>query len=120
MMPNPSTEDLVRRFQAGESCDAIAAATGLTLSAVCWRLGRAGAEIGPPRAGRGRRPIELPDTQIIERYRAGETAFAIARLFGVSANTIRGRLIRAGIEPRGRGTRGIGKPTWGNSSRDPA
>jgi hypothetical protein len=119
-MLDPFTDDLVRRYRDGESCDAIAAATGLTLSAVCWWLRRAGAEMGSPIGGRGRRPLELPDAQIIERYRAGETALAIARSFGVSANTIRGRLIRAGIKRRGRGLREFSRLPEQNSRRDSA
>jgi hypothetical protein len=106
-MPSPSTDDLVRRYRAGQSCAAIAAATGLTLARVYLRLKQAGVEFrrGGKAPGQGR--LDLPDAEIARRYRGGESAEAIARSLGVSAYAIRKRLIEAGVERRRPGRRGV-------------
>jgi uncharacterized protein (DUF433 family) len=69
--------DLVARYRAGETCEVIAAATGLSESVVRRRLKRAGVEMkwGGGRPGHGRQ--ELPVAEIIDRYRAGESTRAI-------------------------------------------
>jgi hypothetical protein len=97
---------LVRRYRAGEILAMIAAATGLPPSTVSWRLRRAGVELNSA-ADRGRaRRLDLPDAEIVARYRAGETLTAIGRALGISAPTVRARLIEAGVERRRPGRQG--------------
>jgi hypothetical protein len=97
-------EDLVARYAAGESRGAIAAATGLHPPTVHYRLKRAGVEMRSVAEARRNARLDLPVAEIIERYRTGESTYAIGRLLGVSAQCIRERLIEAGVERR-RGTK---------------
>jgi hypothetical protein len=43
---------------------------------------------------------DLPIAQIIDRYRAGESTYAIGRSLGVSAQVVRERLIEVGVQRR--------------------
>jgi uncharacterized protein (DUF433 family) len=99
-MSKPSTDELVRRYQAGESCATIAAATGLCPTSVQGRLKRAGVKLRPPGRPASRGPLGASDADLVARYRAGETCKVIAEATGVSRTTIRERLRRAGIELR--------------------
>jgi DNA-binding CsgD family transcriptional regulator len=101
--------DLVARYRAGETCKLIAAATGLSESVVRRRLRRAGVEMRQGGVPEGFGRHDLPVAQIVERYRAGESTYAIGRALGVSNWTVRQRLIEAGIARRPAGThpRGI-------------
>jgi hypothetical protein len=99
-MPDRSTDDLVHRYQAGESCAPIAAATGLRLTTAHGRLKRAGIKLRPP--GRPASPgtLGVTDVDLVARYRAGEICAAIAAATGLSRTTVGGRLRRAGVEMR--------------------
>jgi uncharacterized protein (DUF433 family) len=98
-----SVDELIRRYQSGETWAEIAAATGVNLWTVRQRLRRAGVTMRA--SGRvPRRPrLDLDDAEIIERYRSGETTTAIAASLAVSHHAIRERLIWAGVERRRRG-----------------
>jgi DNA-binding CsgD family transcriptional regulator len=99
-MPGPSTDELVRRYRAGESCAAIAAATGLRPTTVQGRLKRAGAKLRPPGRPASRGPLGVTDADLVARYRAGESCAAIGEATGLSRTTVHGRLRRAGVELR--------------------
>jgi hypothetical protein len=92
--------DLVVRYRAGETVEAIAAATSLSKSVVHDRLKRAEVEMRrggtPPGYGR----LDLPVAEIIERYKGGEPIVAIGRLLGVSHHAIRCQLVEAGAKQR--------------------
>ena len=95
-----SIEEMVGRYRAGETCRAIAAAAGLSRSAVHNRLRRAGVELRRGAEARRYERLDLPLGRIIERYRAGETTTAIGRSLGVSDEVVRRRLIKAAVERR--------------------
>jgi DNA invertase Pin-like site-specific DNA recombinase len=107
-------EDLVARYAAGESLNAIAAATGLYPTAVYYRLRRAGVELRSVAEARRNARLDLPVAEIVERYRAGETLVEIARSLGVSHHVIRCRLAEAGVERRRPGTYRRGEATKGS------
>ena len=86
--------------RAGETCRAIAAAAGLSRSAVHDRLRRAGVELRWGAEARRYERLDRPLGRIIERYRAGETTTAIGRSLGVSDEVVRRRLIKAAVERR--------------------
>jgi hypothetical protein len=98
-----SVDELARRYRSGETIEAIAAAVGVDPRTVRQRLRRAGVELRPPGRCRGYRLLHLDDAEIVRRYRAGETMPAIGRSLGVSAATVRDRLMDAGVERRPRG-----------------
>ena len=95
-----SIDEMVGRYRTGEPCRAIAAAAGLSCSAVHDRLRRAGVELRWGAEARRYERLDLPLGQIIERYRAGETTTAIGRSLGVSDEVVRRRLIKAAVERR--------------------
>ena len=95
-----STDEMVYRYCAGETGRAIAAAAGLSRSAVHNRLRRAGVELRRGAEARRYERLDLPLGQIIERYRAGETTTAIGRSLGVSDEVVRRRLIEAAVGRR--------------------
>jgi hypothetical protein len=99
-LPPVTDADLVVRYEAGETCAAIAAATGLPRPTVHYRLRRAG--VAMRRAGKrlGHRRRALPAAAIAGRYRAGESIKSIGQSLGVPATTVRRSLIEAGVERR--------------------
>jgi DNA invertase Pin-like site-specific DNA recombinase len=102
--------DLVRRYRAGATIHDIAAATGLSRSGVHYRLKRAGVEMRPPSKAKGYGRLDLPVREIVERYRAGESAEDIGRSLGIAGQTVRVRLAEAGIERRKTRRGSLGKP----------
>jgi hypothetical protein len=64
-----SINEMVGRDRAGETCRAIAAAAGLSGSAVQNRLRREGVELRLGAEARRYERLDLPLGQIIERYR---------------------------------------------------
>lgn len=46
------------------------------------------------------RRVELPITELVRRYQGGESMYALAKRYRVSARTIRNRLVGAGVEIR--------------------
>jgi DNA-binding transcriptional ArsR family regulator len=106
-MPSPSNgrldvsdAEIVERYRAGQSCAAIAEATGMSPSTVHRRLEREGIERRWPGMAPGSRRRDLPIAIIVRRYREGETLNAIGGSFGVSGQSVRRRLIEAGVERR--------------------
>jgi hypothetical protein len=99
-----SIDEMVRRYRAGETCRAIAAAADLSQAAVHDRLRRAGVELRWGAEARRYERLDLPLGRIIERYRAGETTTAIGRSLGVSDEVVRRRLIKAAVERRRTGS----------------
>ena len=50
-----------------------------------------------------RRNIELPIEELVARYEAGESTYALGRAYGVGWSTVLGRLVGAGVEMRASG-----------------
>ncbi|WP_308170254.1 GntR family transcriptional regulator, partial [Acrocarpospora catenulata] len=99
-----SAEEVVRRYEAGESMRAIAGSLGVDKLTVRCRLLAAGVEIRPP----GRHVPMVPDEELAGRYEAGETISAMAGSLGVDFSTVRSRLVAAGVRLRPKGR--AGKP----------
>jgi DNA-binding CsgD family transcriptional regulator len=99
--------EIARRYRAGETLDMIAAMTGLNPSTVKYRLRRAGVALRRTGKAPGQGRLDLPVAEIIRRYRAGQSTHAIGRALGVSADTIHGRVVEAGVARRPPGTRGV-------------
>jgi len=112
----PNLHDLIRRYLAGESLQALAKAQGVIYATLRNRFLQAGvclrniAEAGRLRAVQFQPGdhdlVNLDDWAIVARYRAGESEQAIAKSLGVTRPPIRLRLLRNGIKPRGRGKAG--------------
>jgi len=92
---------IVRRYQAGESCRAIAESLSTSFRSVREGLIR----LGIPRRPARRQPGTAHDAEIVRRYQAGETLRAIAGRLSKSHETVRAVLIRLGIPPRPTGQR---------------
>lgn len=88
-------EEIIRRYEAGESCVVIAEAFNISDRTVLNRLQEAGVPCGH---------VVLDTAEIVRRYKAGETTAQIGQSLGVSANTILNRLRDAGVAMR-RGSR---------------
>ena len=87
----PFTDDIIRRYQAGESVKELCREFGVTES---WLF-----------AERRRRGIIVSDkvgvfSNIIDTYQSGVSELATARQFGVSRAKVRYQLLKAGIIPR--------------------
>ena len=95
-----SIDEMVGRYRAGQTCRAIAAAAGLSRSAVHVRLRRAGVELRWGGEARRYERLDLSLGPIIERYRAGETTTAIGQSLCVSDEVVRRRLMKVGVERR--------------------
>ncbi|CUS06442.1 protein of unknown function (plasmid) [Candidatus Promineifilum breve] len=93
----PDTDNLIRRYQSGESLYKLASEKGVTPKVIA-RIMR---EAGVLESRQGLR-IDLDIESIIAHYLAGESEKAISDSLGVNRWTIRRRLQAAGIEPRGR------------------
>ena len=83
-------KEMIRRYQAGESSNAIGKDMGVSGRTILNRL----KELGIPR----RYCIKLDVQEIVHRYKNGESTAEIARSCGVSDNTILNRLNAAGLE----------------------
>jgi hypothetical protein len=103
-MPGPSTDELVRRYRAGEFCAAIAAAIGSRPTTVPMRLRRAGVKLRLPGRPASRGLLGARDADLVARYLAGETCAEIAAATGLSRSTVHTRLKRAGVQLRPSGT----------------
>lgn len=93
----PDTDDLIRRYKAGESAYKLACEKGVTDKVIVRMLKSAG--VYEDRTGDR---VSLDTDDLITRYLAGESEKTIADSLGVNRWTIRRRLVKAGIEPRGR------------------
>jgi very-short-patch-repair endonuclease len=92
----------VQLYRSGKTLQEVGAALGVTLTLVWKRFNEAG--IDRRCGGGGPQPLRvtLDDSEIIRRYRAGESEKALSEAFRVDRSTIRTRLRRGGVEPRGR------------------
>jgi hypothetical protein len=88
-------DHLVARYQAGTSLRTLAHDTGLPTLRIAELLGHAGVTRRPD-ADRPRR-VSVDVDLAVERYEAAVPVRAIADELGVSASTVRRRLIAAGV-----------------------
>jgi len=92
--------EIVERYQAGESTTEIARSFNVTQKVIILRLNRAGVKLRSnseaqriyQRRYGGYRRINLPMEDIAARYKQGQSVRKIARVLKVDPNTIRGRL----------------------------
>lgn len=90
--------ELVRRYQSGESADALAPEFGVHLRTILTHLRRAG--IDPAWGG----VIDRLDLDKATRlYASGLSLAKVGEVLGVSAGTVRNAFLRAGLSTRGRG-----------------
>ena len=96
-------DEVVTAYNAGESVRSIAKRIGCRTANVTDVLNETGAT---RRKGRGnRRFTDETETEIVRRYRAGEPAEALAKVYDTTGPTIRKVLDRAGVESFGIGRR---------------
>lgn len=90
-------------YTSGKSFREAAAEVGMDPESLRLILKRRGVVARP--AGSGGRPAHnrrtLPDAEIVEAYRTGESELALANRFGVDRGVIRRRLVAGGVEIRG-------------------
>lgn len=100
---NPQLRDqLIARYQAGESTVQLGRAFDCTAKQVNAILRRAGVTLRP-QANVGKPISDTDRTDITTAYAAGEPAIAIARRYGVKKDRIRDILEAAGLDIRGPG-----------------
>lgn len=91
--------ELVRRYQAGETAELLAAAFQIHRTTVTSHLQRHGIQ----RRGGGRRVLAPDDVQAAaELYEAGQSLATIAQQFDVHHTTVAKELRQAGVEIRPR------------------
>lgn len=95
-------DDLIRRYAAGESHNAIAETLGVSGETIRDRLTRAGVRMRSKSEAPRPERVAVDSVAIVSRYLAGESEKALAAAFGISRSAIRMRLRKAGVEPRGR------------------
>lgn len=93
-----NTDDLARRYAAGESMKNIADSYGVHIMTVYGRLRRAGVEMRPAGGRKGPR-VQTPD-DLVDTYVAGESELSISLRTGISRPTVRRRLLAAGVKIR--------------------
>jgi DNA invertase Pin-like site-specific DNA recombinase len=104
-----TTEELVRRYRAGETVAMLAAATGVSRTPLYRRLKGAGVKPRPPGRLSSAGGLGATDADLVARYRAGETCKVIEAAMDLSGSAVRRRLKRAGVEMRWAG----GRPSYG-------
>ncbi|MEU8469614.1 hypothetical protein AB0F30_17100 [Streptomyces sp. NPDC029006] len=83
-----SNEELARRYlHERAEIQQLAAECGVTPNLISRRLAAAGVAVPV-----GHRRMDLPDAEIVRRYRQGESLVRLARAFGVSLPTIKRRI----------------------------
>lgn len=108
--PRIPFEQIVARYLESQSIRKTAEHFGLSSNAVCNALRRLGIRTKPFRPWV---PCRIPMEEVIALYKTGLGTGRIAALFHVSAESIRSRLIQAGIErhPVGASARHL-NPSW--------
>lgn len=92
--------EIIRRYVAGESLTALGLRYGVHSSTIRRRIPQAVIRPrGPVSTTQRRGRLDLPDEEIRQRYRQGESAYSLAKVFAVSHTTIRLRI--TGDEWRG-------------------
>jgi len=94
--------DVVARYRAGDSTNAIAREYGVTPSIVGRMLRKEGVEMRP--RGPYRRPLADKEEQVAALYRAGFSLKEIAELASCSTIAVKGALARGGVALRPRGS----------------
>lgn len=89
----------VRLYVSGQTVHQAAAEAGIGATTLSRELHARGIE------ARSRRTV-LPEAELVQRYRAGESELALATAYGVDRNTLRKRLTEHGVEIRGRSAAG--------------
>lgn len=104
----PSLESLIERYQAGEPLTKLGAEVGVKGESLARHFRNAGVTLRTSLEARRARAKVIP-TEVIERYKAGESLFVLAKEFGIargrSGNKPTGLtriLIEAGVSLRGR------------------
>jgi hypothetical protein len=100
-----SIDELIRRYQSGESCAAIAAAMGSRPTTVHARLKRADVKLRPAGRPAIQGPLGATEADLVARYRAGQTCAEIGAGTGLHHSTVNYRLKRAGVAMRPGGSR---------------
>src|SRR4051794_36182252 len=101
MPTRPTPSELKRAYRRLGSIAAVAGELGVAYETARQWLRGAGVELRP----KGRPSEHAPALQVNElaaRYRKGESIAALAESVGVSPNTVRNRLLDAGVTPRPR------------------
>jgi DNA-binding Lrp family transcriptional regulator len=96
----PSTDEMIRRYRAGETLVEVGAAMGVSGTTVERRLKRAGVVLRPAGWRPGRRRPDVEDEDLVARYAAGESLGAIGAATGLHPTAVHYRLRRAGVEMR--------------------
>ncbi|MGW8359031.1 helix-turn-helix domain-containing protein [Streptomyces wedmorensis] len=85
--------EIIRRYMEGESLTALGQRYGVHASTIRRRIPQAVIRPqGPVSPAQRRGPLQLPDEQIRQRYRKGESAYSLAKAFAVSQSVIRRRI----------------------------
>jgi DNA repair protein RadD len=93
-------DEVVKRYKAGETAPGLAKAFGVHSTSIIRCLRRRGVKIRANSEAHGGL-TEAQLDEVVKRYKAGETAPAIAPRFGVSPTTIVAYLRRRGVKMRG-------------------
>jgi predicted DNA binding protein len=96
--------EVVRRYEAGESANALAAEFGVDRRTLAGHLRRAGVEV------RYRVVDRVDLTEAATLYRSGRSLAVVAAQLGVSAGTVLRALRSAGVQ-----TRAVGTNQWNAS-----
>lgn len=100
------TAELVRRYQAGESTTSLAEAYDSNHGTIWRTLTREGVKLrqqGPPTGSRRPAFTSEQETDVVRRYRLGESMESIAASHNTYATTVRRALVRNGVTLRPRG-----------------
>jgi transposase-like protein len=101
MPTRPTSRELKQAYRQLGSVAAVAAKLGVAYETARQWLRSAGVELRPKGRPSERAP-ELDVKMLVARYRKGESIAALAESVGVSPNTVRNRLLAAGVTPRRR------------------
>ncbi|NDL58629.1 hypothetical protein [Phytoactinopolyspora mesophila] len=103
------TDEIVRRYQEGESVDDIAESCQVSCTPIRDRLISAGVQMRGP----GELVAQLPVETIIAQYEAGASIYALARQYATGWNTIKNVLDEQGCPPqRGQRLIPVPVPEW--------
>jgi transposase-like protein len=101
MPTKPTPRELKQVYRRLGSVTAVAAELGVAYETARQWLRSAGIELRPK--GRpSEHASDLDVKQLVARYRNGESVATLAESVGVSPNTVRNRLLVAGVTPRPR------------------
>lgn len=94
-------DDIIRRYQTGESADAIGKTLGVSGHTIKARLANRGIPIRDRATANilsRLRPID--NESLIARYAAGESELALSKAYNLARSGVRGRLLKAGMKIR--------------------